>query len=358
MKRLGFVVYDVSLTGGAENVALNMATELSEKYEVHMISLFCEKNFDSEKYPFQTHIISSETVIIPTHLISLSNKLRKIIKSKNIDIIFAITAGIVTVAALATRFIDTKLIYCEHSNLENQTYGIKHKIRQLIGARFSDRVVTLTERDRSNFIKKYNLNEEIVSSIPNWFVAKTSDCTEYNSDSKKIISVGRLEKVKGYDMLVKAAVKVYKAHPQWHWDIYGDGKFRAQIEQWISDAGLTDFITLKGNVTDLSERYSGYSMFVMTSYYEGLPLVLLEAQVASLPVISFDCPTGPAEIITENINGHLVPPYNTDLLAEKIISLIENKNRREAFSSNATVNLSKFSKDVVLCKWISLIENI
>lgn len=358
MKTIGFVVYDISLTGGAENVALNMAKELSKNYDVHMVTLFDEKKFVKEDKPYTVHILNEKTVPIPTHLFSLSNRLRQIIKQNKIDVLFVITAGVVTVAALASLMLKVKTVYCEHSNLENKTYGKKHELRQFIGANFCDKVVTLTERDRLNFIKQYHLCELGVLAIPNWFTYDENFCAKYATDSKKIITAGRLEYVKGYDLLLKAASIVKQKHPDWHWDIYGEGKFRSEVEKWIVDNDVEDFVTLKGNVSDLGQRYKDYSMFVMTSYYEGLPLVLLEAQVANLPIVSFDCPTGPAEIVEDGKNGYLVPTYDTDLLAEKINCLIENSEMRMQFSANAKGRLPNFSKPTVCAKWINLIENI
>ncbi len=358
MKKIGFLVYDVSLTGGAERVALNMAEEMCGEHEVHMISLFDKKHFKKEGNPYTVHILSEKTVSIPTHLLTLKNRLRSILRKQEIDILFVITAGVVTVAVLAALGLKTKTVYCEHSNLENKTYGKKHELRQYIGAKYCDVVVALTERDRKNFLKQYRLQEQTTLFIPNWFTGSEDAGAVYDAASKRIISAGRLESVKGYDLLVRAAVKVKERHPDWHWDIYGEGTLHAAIQDDIASHGLSDFISLMGNVSDLKQRYKQYALFVMTSYYEGLPLVLLEAQTAKLPIVSFDCPTGPAEIVTDNKNGCLVPTYDTDLLAEKICMLIEDTDKRVAFSAKAVEDIERFSKENVMKRWNALIDKL
>lgn len=359
MKNIGILVYDTSLVGGAERVAINLAEEFANKYKVHLISLFNEKNIEEKvKRNYNTYIINKETISISKNLLKLSKILKRYLIQNNIDILLAITAGVNSVAILGTANTNIKTIYCEHSNLENRTYGKKHELRQYLGAKFMDKVVTLTERDKSNFINILKTPEKKVVVIPNWFNNEEKEEIQYKSNSKKIITVGRLERVKGHDLLIKVAKKVQEKHNDWIWEIYGDGKYKEEIKENIKNNNLENFIILKGNVTNIKEIYKTSSFFVLTSYYEGLPLVLLEAQQAKLPIISFDCPTGPAEIVENNKNGYIVPTYDIEQMASKINYLIENRKKREIFSNNAQINIGQFEKSNVLNKWIELIENI
>lgn len=355
MIKIAFLVYDISLTGGAERVTLNLAKEFSFKYKVYLISVFNEKKYQvSDNYDF--FIVNDKTVKIPCHILKLSKQIKKYLLYNDIDILVAITAGVNELAYLATRRIKTKMIYCEHSNLENKTYGKKHQLRQLLGAKKADLVITLTERDKNNFIKMYHLKNKVIA-IPNWYTPSKNN-KKYNVNSKKIISVGRLEKVKGYDLLVKSAIGVFMKHPDWHWDIYGDGTYREALEKLIERAGLTNFITLKGNVGDVNKIYNDYAFLVMTSYYEGFPLSLLEAQANNLPIISFNCPTGPDEIVLDDENGFVVDAYDTQMMGNKIIELIENKDKRVLFSSNAKKKLLKYCKDDILNMWYNVIDKL
>ena len=357
MKKIGILLYDDSLIGGAENVAIKLSQELSQKYEVHMISIFQQKSNRIPENIVHT-VICSELKSITFNLFDISKKLKLYLTNQQIEVLIGITAGINTVAILATLGTKIKTIYCEHSNLENKTYGKKHELRQWIGAKYMDKIVTLTERDKENFFSRYKLPKEKVICIPNWFDVNYSLDETYQANEKKIISVGRLEKVKGYDMLVKVAKIVFEKHSDWSWDIYGDGKFKQEIQKGIDKANLQKNVFLKGNVADIKDRYKNYSFYVMTSYYEGLPLSLLEAQNSKLPIISFDCATGPAEIVENNVNGYLIPCYDIDLMADKIRDLIKDIEKRKEFSNNSQINFEKFKKEKILEQWINLIQKV
>ncbi|MCM1060948.1 MAG: glycosyltransferase family 4 protein [Eubacterium sp.] len=353
---LALLVYDVTLTGGAERVALNLADEFAKKFNVTLISVFNSKIFFGDTY--RNVCISSEQGSITLNFSKYSEILKNELLKNNIDILIAITAGVVTLAVNAAKNTKARVIYSEHSNLDNKMYGKKHELRQYIGAVKSDLVVTLTERDRMNFCRKFKLNPDKTAAIPNWYAANNKTVV-YSAESKAIISVGRLEKVKGYDMLVKVAANVFKSeNSDWHWDVYGDGSLKNEIKENIDKHNLNDHISLKGNVSNVCELYQKYSFMVMTSLYEGFPMSLLEAQSAGLPIISFDCPTGPSEIISDDINGILVPAYDIEKMGSSINELIKNGEKRKYFSENAGINLHQYSKDKVLKKWYALFEKL
>ncbi|MDO5812882.1 MAG: glycosyltransferase family 4 protein [Bacillota bacterium] len=355
MKNIGILVYDVSLTGGAENVAINLSEELSKKHNVFLISIFDKLGyFPSNAVTFYN--IECETKSLTFNLLHIAKKLRKYIKDNNIEIIMNITAGVNTVSLLATAGLDSKTIYCEHSNLYNQTYGKKHIFRQWLGAKYCDYVIALTESDKDEFIRRYNIKNKC-DYIYNWYESKNNRNT-YDENSKSIISVGRLEKVKGYDRLIEVAKIVLKENPDWVWNIYGSGSQKEKLEKLIIENELDKNVFLKGNVSNILDLYSEHAFLVLTSYYEGLPLVLLEAQTHNLPIVSFDCHTGPSEIITDSVNGFLIDNGNIKEMANKINLLIKDETLRCEFSNNATINIYKFEKKQIIEKWFNLIEKV
>lgn len=356
MSRIGILVYDASATGGAERVAKNLANEFSKKDKTFLISLFATRDVIVSEST-DVVVVEKKVVSITKNFIQIRNKLRKILMDNNIQILIAITAGVVTQAVAASHNINVKVVYSEHSNLENKTYGIKHQIRQRLGAKKSDKVVTLTKRDKDNFIRFFHIPSNKVIAIPNWYTPCNKGY-QYDDSSKKIISVGRLEQVKGYDYAIDVAGVLAKKYPEWHWDIYGEGTWRERLQQRINREGLNDFMSLKGNVNNLSDIYHQYSFLVMTSLYEGLPMSLLEAQSCKLPIVSFDCPTGPSEIVRNNVNGFLIKPYDTERMQKKISELIENSDERESFSKNSQLNLPKFDKGRVLTQWNCLFDTL
>lgn len=353
---VALLVYDISLTGGAERVALNLATEFAGLYGTHLISLFDERNICENAYSFNTYVLSERAVSITLNLINLSYKLRRYLQKNKVNVLVSITAGVVAVANFATAKTNIQVIYAEHSNLENKTYGKKHEFRQLIGAKLSDMIVTLTNQDRNNFIKKYKISDRKVCTIPNWYISNTKQNKKYDIQSKRIISVGRLEKVKGYNYLIEVAKIIYLKFPDWRWDVYGEGSLHEEIQKGVDQNKLNNFINLKGNFKDVSEIYNNYSIFVMTSLYEGLPMVLLEAQSAGLPIVSFDCPTGPSEIVENGVNGIIVQAYDVEKMAEVLGYLMESKELRSYYAANARINLYRFAKENVMKKWVELFE--
>ena len=357
MKNIAFLIYDTSLMGGAEKVSINLANSLGETYNVTIISLFQEKGepfFEISENCKHT-VISRKLQSITKNIFSLKNNVKKILKENNIDILFSVTPGIVSVGVLATLGTKVSHVFCEHSNLENQTYGKKHLLRQYIGAKFSNEIVVLTQRDKKNYINKFKIKEEKIKVIANSFNA-TELNEDYNINSKIIVSLGRLKTVKGYDRLIQVAKKVFEKNKDWQWYIYGDGDEENNIRRDIKVNNLEDFVKLKGVTKNPLEVMKDASFLVMTSYYEGIPLTLLEAQAARLPLVSFDCPTGPGEIIKDNENGYLIDNGNIGQMADKINDLITDEEKRVYFSNNSQKYLCEFSEESILKKWVEIIE--
>ena len=216
----------------------------------------------------------------------------------------------------------------------------------------------ITEKDRNNYLLKYKISLDKIDYIHNW-LEYTDVRRDYLLDSKKLITVGRFCYEKGYDYLLKVAKDVLEKYPDWEWDIYGTGDEKIKHELMQFNSGREQGkINLMGNVKGIENIYPGHGIYIMTSRSEGLPLVLLEAKIFGLPIVSFDCPTGPSEIVLDDVNGYLIDNYNIDIMSEKIQKLINNKELRLKFSRNSMVGTEKFNKEKILQQWISLIEEM
>ena len=158
-------------------------------------------------------------------------------------------------------------------------------------------------------------------------------------------------------MLVKVAEKVLPNNPDWEWHVYGDGETFETIKKQINSVGLEKQLILKGNVPGVCSRFCEYAIFVLPSYREGLPLVLLEAKINKLPMISFDIETGPSEIIDKE-NGILIEPYDCNKMAEEIQYLIDNVDYRCQLSEGTSKNLEKFDYNNILQQWCTLINEM
>ena len=183
--------------------------------------------------------------------------------------------------------------------------------------------------------------------------------SKYDCESKKIITVGRIDIQKGLEYLLQIAKKVLDSHPDWQWDVYGDGDepYKSAIIEQSKELGLEGRLNFMGNRDNIYELYSNYSLYVMTSRFEGLPMVLLEAKCKELPIVSFDINSGPSDIVLEEVNGYLVEPFDVDAMVEKINFLIEHPEVRAGFSAHAYDNIDSFRKEAVMENWKSLIRN-
>lgn len=363
---IAFVKLDISIKGGSERVACLLMNELSK---VSGYNIYClTYNFKNKKiaYELNSNIeveVLAENKRLRYSFFSIFRKMKDYIQKKNIDIIINIGTGESIVSSFLKIIFrkKIKIITCEHSNLLNLYVPKQKKIAQFIGSICSDKIVTLTKRDKENFKKIFKLKYEKIESIYNFIDEKLlASKNEYNLKGKKIISVGRLVDVKGFDRLIKIAAIAFKDEKikDWEWHIYGDGPEKEKLEKMIRKYNLEKKVILKGNVENIYEIYKEYSFYVMTSYFEGLPMVLLEAKANSLPIISFDINTGPSEIVRNNIDGYLIQDGDLKEISSKIIELAINDDTRKKFSLNAKENLDKFSKKKIIKKWIKLLEEI
>ena len=177
--------------------------------------------------------------------------------------------------------------------------------------------------------------------------------------SKSILSIARLSPEKGIDLLLQTAKKVLPLHPTWKWKLIGTGPLKKMVTDFIDQENLNNhFILQKPNGSRLDDEYLNASLFVLSSRYESMSMVLLEAQSYGLPLISFNCPDGPAENISHDENGLLVPAENSDALAQAVLSLIENPSKAKKISHQAIVNAAQFNSETVYAQWSSFFDKL
>lgn len=215
-----------------------------------------------------------------------------------------------------------------------------------------DKLIVLTNQDKNQWEKTH----KNVLHIPNPATFEVGK--REGADYKSVISVGRLDPQKGYSMLIDTWVRVKERHPEWILNIFGTGDMKEQLEGKINALGLKGNINLKGKSDEIENEYLKSSFFVMSSLYEGLPMVLLESMSCGLPVVSFDCEWGPREIIKDGYNGFLVETGDVNQLADKICQMIENHELRKTMSLNALEVAKKYDISIVMKKWDALFKEL
>lgn len=360
-KNICFVSGDITRSGGTERVGTMVANELAkykDKYNIYILSVSKvrkEPFFNIYKNIKQYHIYEQK-VDFKKQYIRTVREIRKFIKNNDIDILIDIDIILDMFSIPATIFTKTKLISWEHFNYY-ENLGVKLRdVGRRLAARYSDYIITITEEDKSYFKENLKLKCPI-DNIYNPLDSIYKD-NEYDVESKIILSAGRLTHQKGFDILIDVAQKVLENHKDWKWIILGEGEDRKILECKIKEYGLENNVILEGNVSNIEDYYKKSAMFVLTSRYEGLGLVLTEAKSYKLPLISFECKVGPKEIINNNNNGYLIDCNKVDEMAEKIIELINNNQLRHEFSRKSSIGIEKFEIKSIINKWRSVLDNL
>ena len=230
--------------------------------------------------------------------------------------------------------------------------GLADKVRARMDERLVrrfDRFVVLTEEDSKMWGEMPGIR--VIPNAANFIAEKYSDCS-----AKRVIAVGRLDYQKSFDRLILVWEKVHQQMPDWTLDIFGQGEWQEMLQGMIDERGLRDCIRLMGPTKNIGKEYSESSMLVMSSHYEGFPMVMIEAMACGLPAVSFDFKCGPKDIIKVGENGLVVPDGDIDGLAEAMISLMNDNELRKRMGEEAKKVVETFSEAKVMDKWVRLYE--
>ena len=356
--RICFFSGDISRSGGTERVAVTIANELSQdpRYEVFIISLF--ETAQTPYYAVSPEVARHSLYLGEVHgvwrLPWTCRRLAKLVKSLRIDCLIDVD-GILDMYSLPVKALTgVRVVSWEHFNFHQNPDVPYRRLTRLLAARFADAIVTLTEADKRMYEDNLRLRCPI-EVIPNPVELPKPDVV-YDSSSTMILSSGRLTYQKGFDMLVDVASRVLPEHPGWTWVVLGKGEDRDALETLVSEHHLEGRVRFIGRVADVESYYRKAAMFVLTSRFEGLPMVLLEAKAHKLPIVSFDCETGPNEIVNDAVNGFLVKPFEIAKMAEKINSLIDDIVLRIHFSNCAYEKIEQYSLYDLIKYWHKLID--
>ncbi|MCI5990193.1 MAG: glycosyltransferase family 4 protein [Bacteroidales bacterium] len=179
-------------------------------------------------------------------------------------------------------------------------------------------------------------------------------------DVRRVIAVGRLDYQKGFDRLIDAWVLVRKdgRFADWRLDIFGQGEWKEMLQRKIRTLGVGDSARLNAPVKDIAAEYKASSMLVMSSHYEGFPMVMVEAMSAGLPVVTFDYKCGPKDIIDDGRNGLLVKEGDIRGLADAMMSLMASPATLRRMSVEAKKVTERFSEEKVMGMWVRLYEGL
>lgn len=213
-------------------------------------------------------------------------------------------------------------------------------------------LVVLTEADKRENWTSF----DSVFVIPNGL--RDYPMTVSSLNEPTVIAVGRLAYEKNYPSMIRAFKQVSIQHPEWTLSIVGEGNERTHLEEEIQKNHLENNVILKGQSDNVLSLMLNASLLVVTSLYESFSMVILEAMSCGLPVVSYDCPFGPQSIITNGVDGFLVPQGNETALAETINLLIQSPPLRMRIGKAGRETALRYKADVIARKWMVLFESL
>lgn len=249
--------------------------------------------------------------------------------------------------------------YCKFFRLQyrrNGLLGIIDKWRtwqdERIVRRF-DKFVVLTNEDRGYWGDLPNI--EVIPNAAMFVADRYSDVS-----TKRVIAVGRLDYQKGFDRLIQAWEVVWKSgkYNDWRLDIFGQGEWKDMLQRMIDEKGLNGSAFINKPTKNIGREYSESAMLVMSSNYEGFPMVMIEAMACGLPVVAFDFKCGPKDIISEGENGLIIRNGDIKALAKGMMRLMGDDECRKRMSQNARKIVDTYSEKTVMDKWICLFNNL
>ncbi|EMH3045822.1 glycosyltransferase family 4 protein [Campylobacter jejuni] len=347
--------YDMTVYGGTERVVTNLANSLAKNHDVIILSIYKKNSFvpfllnknvnlhflyKNTETPLKSKKITAIKIIINNIIIN------KMIKKwlGGVDVI--ISNDYQTFVPIF-KLKNTQYIKIIHGNF--------NVYKQCNNLSYFHNIITLSSKELEQWKKRH----KNIYTIPNFLPCIPSKKTNYRQ--KNILSIGRFtqDDLKGFLRLIEIwnIIQNNKKYQEWTLTIIGEGENKEKIQTKIQDNNLENSIKIKPFTQDIEKEYLNASIFVMCSYYEGFPMVLIEALSFGLPLVAFNIKTGPSDIIDDGENGYLIPDNDLLSFAQKTKILIENENLRANMGEKAKQKAIKnFSEKTVMLKWEKILN--
>jgi len=282
--------------------------------------------------------------------------LRRALLRERPDVVLSFLTKINVLTLAATIGTRLKVVACERNNPARQdAHPFWNKANSLL-LRRADAVVAQTKRSLDHIPDSVVGRAKV---IPNPIEMPPGMRADYDAtEDLRIVAVGRLTRQKGFDLLIDAFSRVAPRHPGWMLDIWGEGQDRRMLENMIAHSPYCDRINLPGLSGIHGGWTEGASTFVLSSRFEGFPNALGEAMACGLPVIAFDCPYGPRELVRNGLDGILIESENVQALARALDRLMSAPHLRRALGENAAHSIKRFTPDRIALQWEILVKTV
>lgn len=357
--------------GGAERVTAHLANYWAEKgWEVTIVTL-APQNEDSYSLSAAVrHIELDLAGESGNNLIGLGRNLRRVLALRRIlrrirpDIAMGVMAHASVLLALASCGLkNISSLGLERIYPPQYPLGfLWERLRSYCYARLT--AVAVQSSEGAVWLKTHTHAKQ-VAVIPNsvqWPLPSQLPRLDirdgYPPGKKMLLAAGRLASQKQFDLLVSSFQSLASLHPDWTLVILGEGPLRPALEVQVSAAGLAQRVFLPGRAGNMGDWYERADLFVLSSRFEGFPNALVEAMAYGLPVVSFDCDTGPRDIIRHKVDGLLVPPGSEAGLTQALDQLMGDESLRQNFARKAMDVRERFSEERITDMWEALFRKI
>ena len=352
MKKIYFVI-NSALRGGAAKMMNYVADVCADNYEVKVISIFDHESDETPNNRIEYKCLGLTTNDRVWRIKAILG-IRGIVSKEQPTVVCAFISDVAFMSRIAT--LHNKCIFC--SAERGDPYSLNKIWRILISWTYksSDYCFFQLENAATFFGRKVVRKSYI---IPNPLSEKNYPAPFNGKRKKTVVSVGRFEYQKGYDMLINAFVKVHEQHPDYQLILYGNGSLEEELKQQVEVIGLRDVIFFPGYSEHPMNDIKEQGIFVLSSRFEGIPNVLIEAMAVGIPTISFDCtPGGPAYLTDNGRRGGLVEANNVEALSDSIIELIEDEDKRSIYSSSGLEILNELTPQRINKLWLDAFSEI
>ena len=362
--KLVLVIHAISV-GGGERVLTIMANYWAAAGRtVHVI---CLGEKEPPFYPLDARVTleylgckgaSGNPVVAVLNNIRRLVILRRAIQRARPEAVISYIDRMNILTLISTVGVPVPVVGCEHTYPRGRPIGAGWELlRRIFYARAAS-IVTLTESGLKCFSKAIQVRGRVFPNpitIPATYHARA--LTKQTAVGPKVV-MGRMNRVKGFDLLIAAFAPLAVRHPEWQLQIWGEGEERAKLLETVNRLGLADRISLPGATRSPFEQLCVADLFVLSSRTEGFPVALCEAMACGLPVVSFDCESGPREVIRDGLDGVLVPAGNVAELTLAMDRLMTDTKLRSQLAGRAPEVLDRFCVEKIMKSWDQFIASL
>ena len=353
--KICFLIGNLNLAGGTERVTTLVANALAAQGQQ-----VCILNLSQGERPFfaldarvENHALYPQPVSMKSHLLGTIWKIRRFVQQQQIQHLVVVDSisCIFTVPALFG--LKVQHICWEHFNFEVDLGLRLRRVGRIWAARYADAVVTLTEHDRQLWqqgIAKISAKMQAIANPSPFSIASQLPSQNY----KTVLAVGRLRSEKGFDLLLEAWQLLSSNYPDWTLRIVGSGEQEQALKQQATQLGIEKSVDWVAATPEVAPYYAQASVYCLSSRFEGFGMVLLEALSFGLPIVAFDCPIGPREILANTPNP-LVSPENAQALSDRLAQMMSlDTEHYQTLAQYNQQHVQQYSTEQIVAQWLQL----